>query len=223
MLAREDGKRIPIAIIPNGQNNDIAASLGIFNLDIAVDYLKHAEAIAIDSTKVSIDRDDEDDLPSDETRLKQVRHMLSGSSLSMPAKIESGAQGMKGMCGKSSYSISSYFQAFTCGFVQDTYNVEIDDQKYNSEQTSLMCINNSKNSQGGMIINPFACVNDGLIDITWISDPNMQGTFGVRSVMADARSGGGIQATKGHSTYIRGRKIKITFKDKDLHSMVCLP
>ena len=109
MLAREDGKRIPIAIIPNGQNNDIAASLGIFNLDIAVDYLKHAEAIAIDSTKVSIDRDDEDDLPSDETRLKQVRHMLSGSSLSMPAKIESGAQGMKGMCGKSSYSISSYF------------------------------------------------------------------------------------------------------------------
>ena len=79
-----------------------------------------------------------------------------------------------------------------------------------------MCINNSKNSQGGMIINPFACVNDGLIDITWISDPNMQGTFGVRSVMADARSGGGIQATKGHSTYIRGRKIKITFKDKDL-------
>ena len=67
-----------------------------------------------------------------------------------------------------------------------------------------------------MIINPFACVNDGLIDITWISDPNMQGTFGVRSVMADARSGGGIQATKGHSTYIRGRKIKIIFKDKDL-------
>ena len=91
MLAREDGKKIPIAIIPNGQNNDIAASLGIFNTEIAVDYLKNAESIAVDSTKVLIDRDDEQGLPSDETRLKQMRHMLSGSSLSMPAKIASGA------------------------------------------------------------------------------------------------------------------------------------
>ena len=132
MLAREDKKRIPIAIIPNGQNNDIAASLGIFTLDIAVDNLKHAEAIAIDSTKVLLDRDDESGLENDESRLAHVRHMLSGSALSMPAKIESGASGMKGMCGKSSYSISSIFQAVTCGFVADTYDVEIDDLKYNS-------------------------------------------------------------------------------------------
>ena len=127
MLAREDGKRLPIAIIPNGQNNDIAASFGIFNLDIAIESIKHAEAIAVDSIKVMIDRDDETGLEKDESRLRHVRHMLSGSSLSMPAKIESGASGMKGVCGKSSYSISSYFQAFTCGFVADTYDVEVDD------------------------------------------------------------------------------------------------
>lgn len=99
--------------------------------------------------------------------------------------------------------------------MQDTYDVEIDDKRFNSEGTSLMCINNSKNSQGGMIINPFACVNDGLIDITWITDPNMKGTFGVRSIMADARSGGGVQAYKKHSTYMRGRKIKVHFKDNE--------
>lgn len=109
MLCRKDGKKLPIAIIPNGANNDIAASLGIFNTDIAIDFLKNAEAIAVDSIKVMIDRDDESDLPNDESRLKSVRHMLSGSSLSMPAKIESGAQGMKGVCGQSSYSIASYF------------------------------------------------------------------------------------------------------------------
>ena len=66
----------------------------------------------------------------------------------------------------------------TCGFVQDTYDVEIDDKKFSSEGTTLMCINNSKNTTGGMIINPFAILNDGLIDITWVTDPAWKGTFG---------------------------------------------
>ena len=99
MLSREDGVKIPLAVIPNGANNDIAVSLGIYSVQTAVAYLQHAEAIAIDTTKMLIDRDDEEGLPKDESRLKQARHMLSGSSLSMPAKIESGASGMKGMCG----------------------------------------------------------------------------------------------------------------------------
>mmetsp|Transcript_39484 Transcript_39484/g.51691 ORF Transcript_39484/g.51691 Transcript_39484/m.51691 type:complete len:100 (+) Transcript_39484:1096-1395(+) len=72
-----------------------------------------------------------------------------------------------------------------------------------------MMINNGKYTNGGMIINPFAAINDGLIDITWISDPAWQGTFGVTGVMSDARGHGGIQAYKGHSTYIRGKKIRI--------------
>ena len=181
----------------------------------AIANLKKAEAIAIDTTRVLLDRDDEESVPEDESRLKQVRHMLSGSSLSMPAKIESGAASMKGMCGKSSYSISSLFQAFTCGFVQDNYDFEIDDQKMSKEGTALLCVNNSKNSSGGMIINPFAVVNDGLVDITWITDPAWQGTSGVRGILADARQGGGIQAYKGHSRYMRARKIKVCFREKE--------
>ena len=66
-----------------------------------------------------------------------------------------------------------------------------------------------------MIINPFAVVNDGLIDITWISDPDYQGGSGTRCVINDARQGGGIQAYKGHSRYMRARKIKVNFRDKD--------
>ena len=72
-----------------------------------------------------------------------------------------------------------------------------------------MMVNNGKYANGGMIMNPFAAINDGLIDITWISDPSYQGTFGVTGVMSDARGNGGIQAYKGHSTYQRGRKIRI--------------
>ena len=39
-------------------------------------------------------------------------------------------------------------------------------------------------------MNPFAAVNDGLVDITWIDDPNWQGTFGVTGLISDARSKG---------------------------------
>lgn len=72
-----------------------------------------------------------------------------------------------------------------------------------------MMINNGKYSNGGMIMNPFAAINDGLIDITWIEDPAYQGSLGVSGVMSDARSNGGIQAYGGHSQYVRGRKIRI--------------
>ena len=78
-----------------------------------------------------------------------------------------------------------------------------------------MFINNGKYANGGMIINPFACMNDGLIDITWIEDPAWQGTFGVTGVMSDARGQGGIQAYKGHSQYVRGRKIRIDVQKQE--------
>ena len=51
-------------------------------------------------------------------------------------------------------------------------------------------VNNGKYANGGMIMNPFAAVNDGLVDITWIDDPTWQGTFGVTGLISDARSKG---------------------------------
>jgi len=58
-------------------------------------------------------------------------------------------------------------------------------------------------------MNPFAAINDGLIDITWIDDSAYSGVFGVTGVMSEARSQGGIQAYGGHSQYVRGRKIRV--------------
>ena len=77
-----------------------------------------------------------------------------------------------------------------------------------------MMVNNGKYASGGMIMNPFASLNDGLIDITWIQDPSMQGTFGVTGVFSDAGGRGGIQAYKGHSQYVRGRTIRIEVPEK---------
>ena len=50
-----------------------------------------------------------------------------------------------------------------------------------------MMISNGKYANGGMLINPFAALNDGLIDVTWINDPSWQGSLGVTGIMSDAR------------------------------------
>lgn len=76
-------------------------------------------------------------------------------------------------------------------------------------------VNNSKYSNGGCAVNPFACVNDGLIDLTWVDDESYFGMFGFKEIINDAKVGGGIQAYKKHSIYMRGRKIKCTFVDEN--------
>ena len=51
---------------------------------------------------------------------------------------------------------------------------------------------NGKYTGGGMIINPFAAMNDGLVDVTWISDPKINKLTGVAGMLGDAKKRGGI-------------------------------
>jgi len=69
-------------------------------------------------------------------------------------------------------------------------------------------LGNGKFTGGGMIINPYACVNDGMVDLTWISDPAVNNLGGVASVLDKAKNGG-IQAYDGQSKYIRGKQIVV--------------
>ena len=168
MLARSDKERIPVGLIPTGQSNDMARSLGLSaeRIASAIDNIAKGEAIAVDTTRVLLDHDSESTLPDGDERMSHCRHMMSNSTLSMPAKITNGAKTW-------GYSLAYYMQAFTCGFVEDAYDLTIDDKPANQGgiSTALMMINNGKYCNGGMLINPFAAINDGLIDITWIEDP----------------------------------------------------
>lgn len=177
MLARADGKRLPVGLIPTGQSNDMARSLGISTSDLAsaIANISKCEAIAVDTTRVLIDHDYESHVAKDDFHMMYCRHMLTNASLAMPARIASGSNTWKGCCGGSgAWSTSTYLQAFSCGFVQENFQLSIDDKPVNQEgiSTALMMINNGKYANGGMIMNPFASINDGLIDITWISDPS---------------------------------------------------
>ena len=51
---------------------------------------------------------------------------------------------------------------------------------------------NGKYTGGGMIVNPFGCMNDGLLDMTWVHDEKAMGLLGVADILGKAKSKGGI-------------------------------
>ncbi len=57
MLARNDGLKIPIGMIPNGSGNDTCTSIGILTLDNALDYIVKGELIPLDTVRILIDYD----------------------------------------------------------------------------------------------------------------------------------------------------------------------
>ena len=47
---------------------------------------------------------------------------------------------------------------------------------------------NGRYTGGGIIVDPYACMNDGLVDICWIHDENIMSLFGVAVAEASAAS-----------------------------------
>lgn len=218
MLNREDKVKIPVAFLPNGSGNDFCSALGIMNLEIGLSYLVKGQCINIDTIRVLSDHDSEDTLPEGLDRLNYCRHMMINSAVSMPAKIANTAIPLKGCCGKKSYEIATLWEACKGNFRVDEYDLFIDGQEVNlgdsQLQTTLLMVTNGKYTGGGMIINPFASINDGLCDVTWISDPAINNLTGIASMLGDAKKHGGSQVYKGQNTYMRGKQIRLVFKGR---------
>lgn len=176
MLARDDKRKIPIAVIPNGSGNDLCSSIGIFTLDHALEYIVKGECVALDTICCLFDHESEDTVPEGEERVKFLRHADMNCGLSISAKINSSAIPYKKCCGKKSYEIATILEKCRGNFVADNFEIEIDGQKlegFTDAQTIIVVISNGKYKGGGMILNPFSCMNDGLIDVTWITDPRV--------------------------------------------------
>lgn len=107
MLARKDGRKIPIGLVPNGISNDFCRSLGIKTVDYALDFILKKETLPIDTIRVLIDVESEEQLPSTIERMQFCRYMMTGSQLSMPAKIAASAK-QYGFC-SCAKSLVSFF------------------------------------------------------------------------------------------------------------------
>ena len=211
MLARDDKKKLPIGLIPNGSGNDLCTSLGIRDLDSALDYIVNREVTKIDTCQVLIDHEDESSLPEDaEERFEVCRHMLICASFSFPANVSNKATPFKGCCGKASYTIATLLEAIKCNVRPDRFDITIDGQKHPMSSIFLMLFNN-KSTGAGMILNPFPVMNDGMIDVSWLHAEDKQGVLGIADILDKAKKEGGIHTYEDVFTHIRGSSVKIEF------------
>lgn len=116
MLAREDKRKIPVALIPNGSGNDLCSSLGIMTLDHALDYIVAGTVTKIDTVRVLMDHEDEDSLPTGMDRLNFCRHMMINACVALPAIVANKAIAWKACCGKASYTIATVCEILKCNF-----------------------------------------------------------------------------------------------------------
>ena len=63
------------------------------------------------------------------------------------------------------------------------------------------------------MINPYACVNDGLVDITWLNDPALNCLTGVVGMLDKAKAGG-VQVYDHQNKYFRGKQITFKYKGR---------
>jgi diacylglycerol kinase family enzyme len=111
MLARADGVKLPFAPIPNGSGNDFCRSIGVLNLDQALDYIANAEVVGVDTVRCLLDFNDVSEIKTDKEMLEKCRHMLTNCSISMPARVVQEARKYKKCCGMQCYAIATMQEA----------------------------------------------------------------------------------------------------------------
>jgi len=70
---------------------------------------------------------------------------------------------------------------------------------------------NGKFTGGGLIVDPYACMNDGMVDICWIHDERIMGLFGVAAMLDKAKTKGASHVYDNQATFTRGKNLRIAF------------
>ena len=61
-----------------------------------------------------------------------------------------------------------------------------------------------------MIVNPFSCVNDGLLDFCWIEDEGTMGLLGIAGALDKAKKGG-THTYDNTFRFKRGKTLKLSY------------
>lgn len=76
MLARKDGKRLPVGMVGNGSGNVTMKSLGIKDIEDALDYIVAATCIKADIYKCLFDKEEDVGIPEGREGYEQRRYSL---------------------------------------------------------------------------------------------------------------------------------------------------
>ena len=164
----ETGEDVELGILPSGTGGDFRRTLNIpHGTREAARALKTAATRSIDVGKVTF-RDHDD--------LEISRYFLNVSSVGLAASIIERVKTTKGanwlpiagLRGKASFAISTLQEVI--GIEYATIRVRIDDEEERPLNTVNFCVANARYFGGGMLIAPYAKLDDGFFDVINIGD-----------------------------------------------------
>jgi diacylglycerol kinase family enzyme len=87
MMFREDDRRLPIALIPNGSGNDTCSSLGIKTIEQALSFLNKGDILKIDVNRVLVDSETISGIPADANKHERLRYSIINAGCGFSARV----------------------------------------------------------------------------------------------------------------------------------------
>lgn len=131
MMHREDKRKVPLALMPNGSGNDFCRAFKMETVQEGLDAISKGDVVKIDLVKILLDYKDEDELKDaiakDPTIRVQdhLRYSANNCSLCMSANCARNAQWMKSRLGKHAYAIQTAIELTKRR--NEVYDLYIDD------------------------------------------------------------------------------------------------
>jgi len=132
MMYREDKKRLPLVLLPNGSGNDFASCFLLNSITKGLGYLDKGQTMKADVVKILLDFESEEELMEEARRNPNLvihdhlRYCNINSSLICSAKCAKNAAPMKPYIGKNAYTISTLKEIIKG--TREKYDIEFDGQ-----------------------------------------------------------------------------------------------
>ena len=182
LLRREDGKKIPVGLLPNGSGDDACGgfSLEIGGIRQGLEYILKGDTIKVDAIKVLIDHNSEQELYESAKKDPSIkiedylRYSFINSGLCISANIARNAAALKPRLGSIAYTLQSLIELVK--FRMERFDIEVDRRSmnifegeeeitqkegneemmkiYSNLETQFMMVNNGKFGGGRILLNP---------------------------------------------------------------------
>jgi YegS/Rv2252/BmrU family lipid kinase len=147
MLARQDGKKIPLGIVPSGSGNSLTYDLGLIDPIKAAKAIMRGETTFLDVARVEINN--------------MVLHSINLIGWGLVTDVGEMAEWLRWL-GPSRYTISSVIEIFR---KRDRRATLVIDNKEIIDDFTFIVGCNSIHIGKGMRMAPYASLDDGLIDL----------------------------------------------------------
>ena len=137
LLHRDDGKKIPLGLLPNGSGNDMCRAIELKTMEQGLNYLIKGDLIKSDVFEALLDHENVEEVKAKARQnpsfnaMSNLRYCVINTSLLLVGLTAKNAVPMKPYIGKTAYTVSCINEL--CKMVLGDYDLEFDDGKHKLE------------------------------------------------------------------------------------------